>query len=129
MASINQACGRMVARRTGTSRTPVSARMLAASAALLRRIIIRRYAQPPRPGGQAIRQFMHGCGYLSGRISVSRFNRRLHQRAEWMAWIPDGLGEVFTTGDVFIIDSLPLPVCRRVRARRCRKVRGREFCG
>jgi hypothetical protein len=32
MASINQACGRMVARRTGTRRTPVSARMLTASA-------------------------------------------------------------------------------------------------
>jgi hypothetical protein len=74
-------------------------------------------------------QIMHECGYLSGRISVSRFNRRLHQLADWMAWIPDVLGEVFTTGDVFIIDSLPLPVCRRVRARRCRKVRGREFCG
>jgi hypothetical protein len=74
-------------------------------------------------------QIMHGCGYLSGRISVSRFNRRLHQLADWMVWIPDVLGEVFTTGDVFIIDSLPLPVCRRVRARRCRKVRGREFCG
>ncbi len=74
-------------------------------------------------------QIMHGCGYLSGRISVSRFNRRLHQLADWMAWIPDVLGEVFTTGDVFIIDSLPLPVCRRVRARRCRKAPGREFCG
>jgi len=46
-----------------------------------------------------------------------------------MVWIPDVLGEVFTTGDVFIIDSLPLPVCRRVRARRCRTVRGRECCG
>jgi hypothetical protein len=69
-------------------------------------------------------QIMHGCGYLSGRISVSRFNRRLHQLADWMVWIPDVLGEVFTTGDVFIIDSLPLPVCRRVRARRCRKARG-----
>ena len=74
-------------------------------------------------------QIMHGCGYLSGRISVSRFNRRLHQLADWMAWIPDVLGEVFTTGDVFIIDSLPLPVCRRVRARRCRKAPGRDFCG
>ncbi|MBO9366318.1 MAG: hypothetical protein J7466_16150, partial [Roseiflexus sp.] len=71
----------------------------------------------------------HGCGYLSGRISVSRFNRRLHQLADWMAWIPDVLGEVFTTGDVFIIDSLPLPVCRRVRARRCRKAPGRRSDG
>jgi len=29
----------------------------------------------------------------------------------------------------FVIDSLPLPVCRRVRAWRCRKVRGRAYCG
>ncbi len=63
-------------------------------------------------------QIMHGCGYLSGRISVSRFNRRLHQLADWMTWIPEVLGEMFTTGDVFIIDSLPLPTCRRARARR-----------
>jgi hypothetical protein len=74
-------------------------------------------------------QIMHGCGYLSGRISVSRFNRRLHQLADWMAWIPDVLGEVFTTGDGFIIDSLPLPVCRRVRARRCRKAPGANSAG
>jgi hypothetical protein len=74
-------------------------------------------------------QIMHGCGYLSGRISVSRFNRRLHQLADWMVWIPDVLGEMFTTGDVFIIDSLPAPVCRRARARRGRKAPGREFCG
>src|SRR5207237_9561148 len=29
----------------------------------------------------------------------------------------------------FVIDSLPVPVCRRVRARRCGKVRGRAYCG
>ncbi len=28
-----------------------------------------------------------------------------------------------------VLDSLPLPVCRRVRARRCRTVRGRSYCG
>lgn len=72
---------------------------------------------------------MHGCGYLSGRISVSRFNRRLHALADWLAFLPTTLGELFTTGEVFVIDSLPLPVCRRVRARRCRKIRGRIFCG
>jgi len=32
-------------------------------------------------------------------------------------------------GDGFIIDSLPLPVCRRVRAQRCRKAPGRACCG
>ena len=74
-------------------------------------------------------QVMLGCGYLSGHISVSRFNRRLHNLSDFLAFVPTTLGELFTSGEVFIIDSLPLPVCRRVRARRCRKVRGREYCG
>ena len=74
-------------------------------------------------------QVMRGCGYVSGRISVSRFNRRLHALAEWMAFIPTTLGEMFSHGEVFVIDSLPLPVCRRVRACRCGKVRGRTYCG
>jgi hypothetical protein len=68
-------------------------------------------------------------GYLSGTISVSRFNRRLHALADWLAFIAATLGEVFAQGEVFVIDSIPLPVCRRVRARRCRKVRGRVYCG
>jgi hypothetical protein len=72
---------------------------------------------------------MRQCRYLSGALSVSRFNRRLHALADWLAFIPTTLGEVFTTGDVYVIDSLPLPVCRRARARRCRKVRGRIYCG
>ena len=32
-------------------------------------------------------------------------------------------------GGIFILDSLLVPVCKRVRARRCRKVRGLDFCG
>jgi hypothetical protein len=72
---------------------------------------------------------MQACGSLSGRISVSRFNRRLHALADWMAFLPTTLGERFTNGEVFVTDSIPMPVCRRVRARRCRKVRGREYCG
>jgi hypothetical protein len=67
--------------------------------------------------------------YLSGRIDVTRFNRRLHKLADWLAFIATTLGEILCTGEVFVIDSLPLPVCRRVRARRCRKVRGRAYCG
>jgi len=35
---------------------------------------------------------MRALGYLSGRISVSRFNRRLHQLADWMVWIPANVG-------------------------------------
>lgn len=63
------------------------------------------------------------------RLSVSRFNRRLHALRDWLYGIVSLLGEVFATGEVFIIDSMPLPVCKRVRARRCKKVRGQAYCG
>jgi Transposase DDE domain len=62
-------------------------------------------------------------------ISISRFNRRLHALQDWLNGIVVGLGELFTGGEVYIIDSMPMPVCKRVRARRCRKVRGIEYCG
>ena len=62
-------------------------------------------------------------------LSVSRFNRRLHALSDWLYGIVTLLGEIFAQGEVFIIDSMPLPVCKRVRARRSKKVRGRSFCG
>ncbi len=67
--------------------------------------------------------------YLSGHLSTSRFNRRLHALADWLSFILETLAEVFRHGEVFVLDSMPIPVCKRVRARRCRKVRGRIYCG
>ena len=69
------------------------------------------------------------AGYLSGRLSVSRFNRRLHQLADWLPLILGALAELFAHNEAFVLDSMPVPVCKRVRARRCRKVRGRDYCG
>jgi IS5 family transposase len=74
-------------------------------------------------------QVMHGMRYLSGKLSISRFNRRLHGLGDWFRLLLEALGEVFAQGTAFLPDSLPLPVCRRVRARRCRKVRGAAYCG
>lgn len=68
-------------------------------------------------------------GYLSAHLSTSRLNRRLHAVADWLSLTLETLGELFACGTVFIIDSMPLPVCRRARARRNRKVRGRDYCG
>lgn len=67
-------------------------------------------------------------GYIAA-LSVSRYNRRLHALADWLEGALVLLAELFSRGAVFIIDSLPLPVCKRVRARRCKKVRGKAFCG
>jgi hypothetical protein len=68
-------------------------------------------------------------GYLSGALSASRFNRRLHALADWLRLIQETLGELLATGDCFLIDSMPVPACKRARAARCRTVRGRAYCG
>lgn len=72
---------------------------------------------------------MQGMGYIQQGLSVSRFNRRLHQLTDWLWGVLSILSEMVAQGEVFIMDSVPLPVCQRVRARRCRKVRGRDYCG
>jgi hypothetical protein len=72
---------------------------------------------------------MTKLGYLSGKLSTSRFNRRLHKLSDWLPLVIDTLGELLRNGEVYIIDSMPVPVCRRARASRCRKVRGRAYCG
>src|SRR3954452_8882373 len=74
-------------------------------------------------------QVMRLGRYLSGALSVSRFSRRLHALRGWLGLALETLGALFADGEAFLIDSMPVPVCRRARARRCRKVSGQEFCG
>jgi hypothetical protein len=71
---------------------------------------------------------MTRLGYIHG-LSVSRFNRRLHALKDWLYSIVSVVTELFRQGEVFIIDSMPLPVCKRARASRCKKVRGKAYCG
>src|SRR4028118_1995576 len=68
-------------------------------------------------------QVLSKCGYLSGSISVSRFNRRLHALADWLGLVAETLGSLAREGEVFVIDSMPRPVRRPVRARRGRQAR------
>ena len=74
-------------------------------------------------------QMMQLGGYLSGALSVSRFNRRPHRLRPWLLLALETLGVICAVGEAFLIDSMPVPACRRARARRCRKLRGQEFCG
>jgi hypothetical protein len=68
-------------------------------------------------------------GYLSGALSASRLNRRLHALGDWFRLLLETLGELLAPGDCFLIDSAPVPACKRARAGRCRTVRGRAYCG
>lgn len=66
---------------------------------------------------------------LQRRLSVSRFNRQLHRYQGLLGFCLETLLVLDRDGETFIIDSMPVPVCKRKRAKRCRKVRGRPFCG
>lgn len=74
---------------------------------------------------------MRQIGYIPAHrcLSVSRFNRQLHQHSAFLELSVQTLLELAREGDTYIIDSMPVPVCKRTRARRCRKVRGADFCG
>ena len=76
---------------------------------------------------------LYATGYLSRTLSTSHFSRRVHALADWLALLLDVLGDLFARGQAaicdFVIDSMPVPMCKRARARRCRTVRGRAYCG
>jgi hypothetical protein len=67
-------------------------------------------------------------GYITN-ISISRFNRRLHQLTSACLLMLDLLGAMFSKGEIYIIDSMPLPVCKRVRAKRCQVIQGKIYYG
>ena len=65
---------------------------------------------------------MKGLRYLTKPLSISRLSRRLHALAQLLDCIMQFLGQLFAQGEVFIIDSMPVPMCKYVRAGRCTKV-------
>lgn len=63
------------------------------------------------------------------RLSLSRFNRRLHQALpileELLGWVTTQAARPW----LCIIDTFPIPVCKRARAERCKKVQGKAYWG
>jgi hypothetical protein len=74
-------------------------------------------------------EMMTRLHYLTKPLSTSRFSRRLHTLSRWLEYALELMGQVFAQGEAFILDSMPVPVCKRKRSYRCRKVQGRLFCG
>lgn len=62
-------------------------------------------------------------------LSISRFNRRLHQLLGWMQGLARQIRQGLVLNPVCLIDAFPLPVCKRVRQHRCGKVRGAAYLG
>ncbi len=43
--------------------------------------------------------------------------------------MPELLADMLSTSTIYIIDSMPIPVCRCARAKRCRNVAGAQYDG
>lgn len=70
------------------------------------------------------RSFLDEYAYINKAISKSRFNRRLHAIDPhlWRALF-DLLAEAFKQShpdQIYVVDSLPVPVCDNIRIRRCK---------
>ncbi len=81
---------------------------------------------------RAVGQFAGGT-YFPRVLSPSRFNRCLHALADWLELFLETLGDWIARGQAAIcavvVDSLPTPVCRQARARRCCTIRRHASCG
>lgn len=64
---------------------------------------------------------LQAAGWI-GRMSVSRFNRRLHHALDALHEVLDVLRDARLKPTLYIIDAMPLPVCHHTRAEQCRKV-------
>ncbi|MBU1495117.1 MAG: IS982 family transposase [Actinobacteria bacterium] len=67
--------------------------------------------------------------YFSVMLSLSRYNRRVNRLKDVIEFCMEKMFDLFLNHETYITDSMPLPVCKRARALRNKKVRGREYCG
>jgi len=75
------------------------------------------------------RVWLRVTGYFPQMLSLSRFNRRVHYLKDFIEFCFESLNELFLTGNLYIEDSMPLPVCKRARASKNKKIKGREYYG
>lgn len=61
------------------------------------------------------------------RLSTSRFNRRLHQVQVVFEHLVRFVSQQVAQTWLCCIDTLPLPICKRVRLERCRKAQGKMY--
>lgn len=73
--------------------------------------------------------WLHQGHYFLTPLSLSRYNRRVHRLKDFIEFSLEQVFELFLFHDIFIQDSMPLPLCKRARASRNKKVRGRQFYG
>lgn len=81
-------------------------------------VIAAKYFQNHHERALCVLQLTH---YIP-KLSVSRFNRRLHQAWHLLQELLTFLAHLRLKPAAYIVDTMPLPVCRKVRADDCRKI-------
>jgi hypothetical protein len=77
------------------------------------------------------RLFLQEHGYIPARLSKSRFNRRLHALPDtlWQALFAllAEIAKQTNEEQIYLVDSLPVPVCDNIRIFRCRLYQDEAF--
>ena len=69
------------------------------------------------------RMMLKEQGYIPGMIGKSRFSRRIHRVKHHFETLFNTLAEVWkeeNEGDIYVVDTYPLPVCDNIRIPRCK---------
>lgn len=89
-------------------------------------VVAAKYFQNHHERALCVLQLTH---YIP-KFSISRFNRRLHQVWQLIQVMLDFLGQNRIVSTGYVIDTMPLPVCRLAYADGCRKIpQKRGFIG
>lgn len=82
---------------------------------------------------ESSRIFLYEHGYMPQMLSKSRFNRRLHAIPDtlWQAffWLLGEIAKHSNPEGIYVVDSLPVPVCDNIRIKRCRLYQGEAHRG
>ena len=76
--------------------------------------------------------FLTEQGYLRGTLSKSRFSRRLHRIKGYFLTLFQLLArrwKALNTEQIYIVDTLPVPICGNIHIRRCRIYRDEAYRG
>ena len=85
-----------------------------------------------RGNHESARSMLKQHGYIPRMVSKSRFNRRLHRIKEIFISMFNLLGEIWktlNTDAIYVIDSIPIPVCDHIRIRRSKISSHEDFRG
>jgi hypothetical protein len=67
--------------------------------------------------------------YITNSIGMPQFNKRLHKLSRVIEYVIEVLFSLERTKEIYIIDSMPILICKYYRSGRSRKAKGKQYYG